>query len=113
MPHEKINYQKTPDRFEEDKETKTASFTPGEKQLVIGWNEIGWVQVSLYPQQWKDTGDGDHVDLTPQELDLLIKTLRRAKRQAYRKGNRASGFEDGPKVGTRPLFKEKIEIPEG
>lgn len=111
MPHEKINYPKTPDKFETSQEGEhgpvSASFTPGEKQLVIAWNEIGWVQVSLYPQKWKDTGDGDHVGLTPQELDLLIKTLQRAKRQAYRKGNRASGFEDGPKVKTRPLFNEK------
>ena len=41
------------------------------------------------------------------ELDLLIKTLRRAKRQAYGKGQRWVGFEDGPKAQSRPLFEPK------
>lgn len=89
MPHEKINFP----RFDSSKD-----------QLVAAWNEIGWVTVSIYPEGWSSTGDADHVELNPQELDLLIKTLQRAKRQAYGKGNRHTGFEDSGPVSARPLF---------
>lgn len=93
MPHEKINH---PRRH------------PGESvrkdQLVVAWDAIGWVTVSVYPDGWNDTGDAEHVELNPQELDLLIKTLRRAKRQAYSRGQRHYGFEDTGKVASRPLF---------
>lgn len=90
MPHEKINFprQNTP-----------------KHQLVVGWNDIGWVQVSIFPDGWSDTEDASIVDVNPQELDLLIKTLQRAKRQAYSKGKRHSGFEDVDYVSSRPLFK--------
>lgn len=81
MPHEKINYP-TGYGFEEP------------KQAVVAWNGIGWVQLSIYPMGWKDTGDAFHVPLTPPEIDKLIKTLKRAKRQAYRAGNRHSGYSD-------------------
>ncbi len=89
MPHEKINFPR---------------FDSSSDQLVVGWNEIGWVQVSIYPEGWSNTGDAEHVALNPQELDLLLKTLRRAKRQAYGKGHRQPGFEDSRRIVSRPLF---------
>lgn len=116
MPHEKINHPRretvahAPGVFAPephgipDPEQSPRDPRPPKDQLVVGWNKIGWVQVSVYPEGWKDTGDADHVNLNPQELDLLIKTLRRAKRQAYSKGNRHVGYEDGPEIETRPLF---------
>ena len=90
MPHEKI--------------------TQGTDQLVIGWNKIGWVQLSIYPEGWSDTGDATHVALNPQRLDLLLKTLRRAKRAAYAGGERWHGCEDenGP-VETTPLFRPRTD----
>lgn len=121
MPHEKINHPRRninddvtiPDPSPDGNHTPPQ---PGEilntekvpkDQLVVSWNGIGWVQVSVYPEGWSSTGDAEHVELKPQELDLLIKTLRRAKRQAYGQGNRHSGFEDGPELTSRPLFKQK------
>lgn len=64
------------------------------KQLVVSWNKIGWVQIAIYPEGWENTGDAWIIDLPPTELNRLINTLRRAKRQAYFKGNRHTGFED-------------------
>lgn len=87
MPHEKINHPRDDD-----------------KQLVIAWSDIGWVQASIYPEGWNDTGDAHHVDLNPQELDLLINTLKRARRKAYGQGHRHAGYEDGPEVESAPLF---------
>lgn len=81
MPHEKINYP-------------TGGGLEVPKQAVVGWDEIGWVQLSIYPMGWKDTGDAFHVPLTPSEIDKLIKTLKRAKRKAYGKGERHAGFQD-------------------
>ena len=65
-------------------------------ELVIGWNPIGWVQASVYPPDWKDSGDALHVDLTAIALDRLIKVLKKAQRKAYLSGNRHTGFEDVP-----------------
>lgn len=95
MPHEKINHPRQRNHPED---------AARKEQLVVGWHHIGWVQVSVYPHGWSDTGDAEHVDLNPQELDLLIKTLRRARRQAYSQGNRHHGFEDGKNITSRPLF---------
>jgi hypothetical protein len=74
MPHEKINYPKG-----------------GANQLVVSWygNAPGvngiepWVQVSIYPEGWKETSDAFHVDVSADEIGLLITTLRRARRKAY------------------------------
>ena len=94
MPHEKINHPRD-----------------GARQLVVGWNKIGWVQVSVYPEGWSSTGDAYIADLNPQEIDLLIRTLRRARRQAYGKGARCPGFEDAqPRRKGRPLFPERPEL---
>lgn len=87
MPHEKI--------------------TQGENQLVIGWNRIGWVQASIYPEGWTDTGDATHVALNPERLNLLMKTLRRAKRAAYSSRDRHFGFENEKGIiSATPLFKD-------
>lgn len=106
MPHEKITYP------------SDASSAPGRpKQLVVGWNEIGWVQVSIYPLGWKDTGDAFHVGVNPEEIDKLIKTLKRAKRKAYAAGHRHAGFEDRPAMPEGsdlfpPLKKEEqVKMP--
>lgn len=120
MPHEKINHPRRPEFdgsiSDPDPDQNHTPLQPGEilsaekvrkDQLVVAWHEIGWVQVSVYPDGWSDTGDAEHVKLNPQELRLLIKTLRRAQRQAYGAGNRHTGFEDGPKVSTRPLFNRQ------
>lgn len=88
MPHEKINHRQS-------------------QQLVVGWNKIGWVQVSIYPDGWTNTGEATIADISAAEIDLLIKTLRRAKKQAYKKGA-LFGFEptaEAPK--TTPLFSTK------
>lgn len=79
MPHEKIN---RPDE--------------AGHQAVVGWNRIGWVQISIYPEGWKDTGDATHVALSDSEVAKLIKTLRRARRGAYSGVKRHSGYEDRP-----------------
>lgn len=113
MPHEKINHPRreefahahAPGLFAPEPKRDVRQVEPPKDQLVVAWNEIGWVQVSVYPEGWKDTGDAEHVSLNPQELDLLIKTLRRAKRQAYGTGNRHVGYEDGPELETRALFQ--------
>lgn len=109
MPHEKINHPRrhdvpTPGLFAPEPIPELPERPPRKDQLVVAWNEIGWVQVSVYPEGWSNTGEAEHVELNPQELDLLLKTLRRAKRQAYGQGNRHTGFEDGPEVAPRPLF---------
>lgn len=109
MPHEKINHPRrisqeiSPGLYAPEPNSPLSAKIPKD-QLVVAWNEIGWVQVSVYPDGWSSTGDAEHVELNPQELDLLIKTLQRAKRQAYSKGNRHSGFEDTEQLNTRPLF---------
>lgn len=77
MPHEKINYP-----------------ADNGNQTVVGWNKLGWVQLSIYPEGWNDTGDATHAPLSSQEVDKLIRTLKRAKRQAYSGEHRHSGYED-------------------
>jgi hypothetical protein len=69
MPHEKINQRTDPFIFE--------------NQLIVGWNEIGWVQVSVAPPGWKDTGDWSIVDMSAKDIDKLIKVLKKASRKAY------------------------------
>jgi hypothetical protein len=111
MPHEKINYPKpTPIAAKplDSNGVPVPLISPRVRrdQLVVGWNELGWVQISMYPEGWSSTGDAEIIDLSSQEIDLLIKTLRRAQRQAYASGHRHSGFEDTPLAETRPLFTE-------
>ena len=80
MPKEIINERSTSDATH--------------NELVIGWNPIGWVQASVYPPGWEDTGDALHVDLTPKAVGRLIKTLKKAQRKAYLEGNPWTGFGD-------------------
>jgi hypothetical protein len=63
-------------------------------QLVVEWDRIGWVNVALYPEGWSHTGQARRVELPPQTLDLLIKTLKRARRAAYANGQRYMGYKD-------------------
>ena len=52
--------------------------------LAVGWNKDGrWVQVNAIPKHWETTGDWTSFDLDADEIDHLIRTLRRAKRQAF------------------------------
>lgn len=81
MPHEKINHGVSNDNSCE---------------LVVGWDRIGWVQVSIYPEGWSHTGEAMIVDLNPRQVEVLIKTLRRARRQAYGDGQRWPGFSENP-----------------
>lgn len=88
MPHEKINHP-NPDNHDSN-------------QLVVGWN-AGWVSISVFPDGWSDTGDASIVGLPENELDLLIKTLKRAKRKAY--GTHVhTGFENTGRTRTEPLW---------
>lgn len=106
MPHEKINYPHPRHYRQGVLDPDYDASGTARQQLVVGWHEIGWVQVSIYPEGWSSTGDAKIVDLNPQELDLLIKTLRRAKRQAYGRGQRFEGFEDSrAAVVSRPLME--------
>ncbi len=87
MPHEKINHPAN---------------INNRRQLVVSWGP-GWVQTSIYPDGWTDTGDAEHVALPPNELHVLIKTLKRARRMAYANGTMA-GFESTGRTKTEPLF---------
>lgn len=100
MPHEKINHPMGND------------IVPGQ-QLVVEWFD-GWAQVAIYPEGWTSTGDAARVDMTPAAIDLLIKTLRRAKKQAYGAGQpHSDSFRDGgPLTETRPLFPPRPPHPE-
>lgn len=52
--------------------------------LAIGWNRHGrWVQLHVIPKGWQDTGEWTSFDLDPEEIDHLVRTLRRAKKNAY------------------------------
>lgn len=88
MPHEKINH---PTEGVYDR-----------RQLVVSWGP-GWVQASIYPDGWTNTGDAEHVALPPNEVDLLIKTLKRARRKAYANGV-MNGFEPTTTTETTNLF---------
>ena len=93
MPHEKINYSRTEEGMD--------------LQAVVGWDKMGWVQLSMYPKGWGNTGDAWHVPLSDGELDKLIKVLKRAKRQAYSGKHRHYGFEtrEVPPTGTDIFLK--------
>jgi len=112
MPHVKINYPRpfVPTATLDGSDPK--SFARGKDQLVVSWNEIGWVQVSVYPEGWDNTGDAEHVQVNPQELDLLIRTLQKARRKAYGKGNRWYGYEDADRLilDARPLFEGQPDL---
>lgn len=97
MPHEKINH---PQEASEN------------RQLVISWNKIGWVQASIYPERWTNTGDAFHVGLPENELDLLIRTLKKAKRVAYSTNARHDGFSNTARGNTEPLFSEGPSLQE-
>jgi hypothetical protein len=55
--------------------------------LAINWHKNGdmrgWVQADMIPDGWQSTGDWKIVDLDPEQIDHLIRVLKRAKRQAY------------------------------
>jgi hypothetical protein len=80
------------------------------KELEVSWNRIGWVQASIYPYNWQNSGDAFIVDLTPRMIDKLIKTLRKAKRQAYGNGYTHYGFSD---IGEPSQTAELVLIPGG
>jgi len=82
MPHEKINHQ----------------HAQNDRQLVVGWDRSGWVQVSIYPQGWVGAAEALVVNTPPDVLDLLIRTLKRARRQAYAGGAVWPGFASVPPV---------------
>lgn len=86
MPHQKINLNRS--TF---KGGPTSTDNPN--YLIVGWNEIGWVQVSVAPPGWTNTGQWSITDLTPTDVDYLIKVLKKAKKKAYGKGNRHYGFD--------------------
>lgn len=53
--------------------------------LSIGWAKDGrWTQVYLIPSSWQSTSDWHIISVEPDEIDHLIHTLKRAKRQAFR-----------------------------
>lgn len=67
-------------------EDDTPAHTPQRRpmSLSVGWNkDAGWVQVYLIPSGWEHTGQWQIVDLGPDEVDHMMRVLRRAKRQAY------------------------------
>lgn len=52
--------------------------------LSVGWNRTGgWVQLSSIPKNWDTTGDWTSFTLDRDEIDHLIRALRRAKRQVW------------------------------
>ncbi|MEV8029248.1 hypothetical protein [Cellulosimicrobium funkei] len=52
--------------------------------LAVGWNKRGrWVQVNVIPHGWQDTGDWVSFDMDEDQIDHLIRALRRAKRQTW------------------------------
>lgn len=52
--------------------------------LAVGWNKTGgWVQVAAIPKNWSDTGEWTSFTLGRDEIDHMIRALRRAKRQVW------------------------------
>jgi hypothetical protein len=51
--------------------------------LQVGWNRLGWVQVSAVPHGWESTGDWSIVDMDHDSINRLIRVLRRARDQAF------------------------------
>jgi len=52
--------------------------------LSVGWNkQMGWVQIHMVPDQWESTGEWTIVDLTRRDINSLIRTLRKARDQAF------------------------------
>jgi len=102
MPHEKINHPKPQEPCH-----CCGELGEPDGQLVLSWN-AGWTQISIYPQGWSNTGDAHHVTLPENELDLLIKTLKRAKRRAYADGHIATGFEPTDRTETEPLWPNHV-----
>lgn len=55
--------------------------------LAVSWHKDdampGWAQASMIPEGWESTGDWKIVDLGPDEIDHLIRVLKRVKRQAF------------------------------
>ena len=51
--------------------------------LSVGWNKIGWVQIHMFPHEWENTGDWTIVDLERDQINTLIRTLRKARDAAY------------------------------
>jgi hypothetical protein len=80
MPHQKINLNRSHYK-------KGPTSTDNTNYLIVGWNEIGWVQVSVAPCDWTSTGDWMIADLTSKDVDELIKTLKKARRKAYGNGS--------------------------
>lgn len=113
MPHEKINH---PYRIAPAGEAVQDGSTPVSTphvavpmQLVVEWNAIGWASIAIYPEGWNDTGDAYRVEMPPAAIDLAIKTLKRAKRQAYGEGQSyLDAYRDHHDTSTtRPLFTER------
>lgn len=51
--------------------------------LSVGWNKIGWVQIQMEPHDAESTGDWSIVDLDREQINGLIRGLRKARDQAY------------------------------
>jgi hypothetical protein len=88
MPKEQINHPKivTSDGH--------PGYTVTEPTLHVGWNRMGWVQIHIQaePDYFKDaSADSTNADgisvftepLSRNEINKLIRTLRKARDQAY------------------------------
>ena len=87
MPHEKVNLNRSTFKG-------GPTSTDNTNFLIVGWNPMGWVQISVAPAGWTNTGDWMIADVTPEDIDHMIRVLKKAKRKAYGKGKRHFGFED-------------------
>ena len=95
-PHQKVTFPRPRAALTTPLAPGVTVSTHADPQVVVEWDRLGWVDIALYPQGWGSTSDATRATLNPQDLDLLIKTLKRARRQAYGDGARYVGYEDGP-----------------
>ena len=88
MPRETVAASTTHNGREDDGTPREDGLPPGHGgtrtvSLSVGWNKTGWVQVYTIPEGWQHTGEWRAVDLDPDQIDHMIRVLKRAKRQAF------------------------------
>jgi len=83
--------------------------------LAVGWSPapkaVPWVQINVIPLGWQSTGDWISFDMDPDQIDHLIRTLRRVKRKVYRRSPLMIGLSDppAPEVPSAPAVDPEVD----
>lgn len=69
--------------YADHKTDDTGAKVAPQKVISVGWNKVGYVQVATLRNGTDRTDDGIFVDVDRDQINDLIRKLRKARDQAY------------------------------